>query len=54
MCECQDENSDEIFKNTKGQWVLRIKYKYYDEYNYVIEFIDKNINYCPYCGRKLK
>lgn len=54
MCKYCDENSYEceVFRGDNGYY-LDVETSEWDEYYDEIVHIRLDINYCPYCGRKL-
>lgn len=58
MCEYCDINDPfcEIFQEypfTDNDWFLKVQTIHWDNYDDDWEYEQININYCPYCGRKL-
>ena len=55
-CQCISQETNEncmIYKSDYGKWVLSIESRYdfqYDEQ----EYAEVEVEYCPFCGRKLK
>lgn len=51
MTECCVED---VFKDSKGRWVLRVETYEWDDYNdgFICRYV--HIKYCPFCGRKLE
>lgn len=54
MCDGCNETQDYIFKDQDDKWYLRVENGNWNFWNDGFDYTDIQVDYCPYCGRKLE